>query len=165
VPTEADWDTLTAYLLGLVVAGGKLKETGTVHWLAPNAGATDEVGFKSLPAGLRDNTGVFASINGVNILWSTTDDGLLTVSITLSYDIADAVKTSYERTYGFSVRLMRDLADIPDPAPEGLVIFTDGISIWRKGVRNLEFVLDKATTPLGFAGVENTDWVNVRSFV
>lgn len=32
VPTDAEWITLTTYL-GNVNAGGKLKETGTTHWL------------------------------------------------------------------------------------------------------------------------------------
>lgn len=34
-------------------AGDRLKETGTVHWSAPNDGATDEFGFSALAAGHR----------------------------------------------------------------------------------------------------------------
>lgn len=39
--------------------------------------------------------------------------------------------------------------------------FSDGTEIWRKGVRDTYFVLDKALTILGFNGAEDTDWENV----
>ena len=41
--TDNDWLTLKDFLGGELVAGGKLKETGTTHWLAPNTGATDDI--------------------------------------------------------------------------------------------------------------------------
>ena len=56
VPTDGDWSILVTNLdpqadpdaTGLshsMVAGGKMKETGFVHWDAPNEGATNESGF------------------------------------------------------------------------------------------------------------------------
>lgn len=47
-----DWTTLDTYL-GLN-SSGKLKETGTTHWISPNTGATNETGFSALPGGYRD---------------------------------------------------------------------------------------------------------------
>lgn len=58
VPTDAEWTTLTDYLGGASVAGGKLKATGTIEaetglWHDPNTGATNETGFTALPGGGR----------------------------------------------------------------------------------------------------------------
>jgi uncharacterized protein (TIGR02145 family) len=64
VPSNTEWTTLFNYAGGLAVAGGKLKETGTTHWNAPNTGATDEYGFKYLPGGLRDSYGSIYSLGG-----------------------------------------------------------------------------------------------------
>jgi hypothetical protein len=41
--------------------------------------------------------------------------------------------------------------------------FTDGVSTFREGVRSTYFVLDQTMTATGFAGVENTDWANIRA--
>jgi hypothetical protein len=41
--------------------------------------------------------------------------------------------------------------------------YTDGIEIWRKGVRNGLYVIDHALTSIGFAGYENSDWENIWS--
>ncbi len=52
LPSSAEWQQLVGFLGGLNIAGGKLKETGNAHWISPNTGATDEVGFNALPAGM-----------------------------------------------------------------------------------------------------------------
>jgi len=51
IPTKAEWDILSEFLGGTTVAGGKLKETGLTHWLNPNLGANNDIGFTALPAG------------------------------------------------------------------------------------------------------------------
>lgn len=43
----------------------------------------------------------------------------------------------------------------------GYIILTDGIDIFRKGIRDDSFMLDKAITPTGFSGTEDVDWVNI----
>lgn len=51
VPTNIEWTTLSTYLGGELLAGGKLKETGVSHWKTPNTLATNETGFSALPGG------------------------------------------------------------------------------------------------------------------
>ena len=36
IPSDEEWTKLTTFLGGETVAGGKLKETGFIHWQAPN---------------------------------------------------------------------------------------------------------------------------------
>ena len=62
LPTNAEWDTLSFYLEGENVAGGKLKEIGNKHWKSQNFGATDEVGFTALPGGGHDSNGKFSHL-------------------------------------------------------------------------------------------------------
>lgn len=72
VPTDAEWTTLTTYLGGETVAGGKLKSTSNL-WSAPNTGATNSSGFTILPAGLRNFAdGKFYYIGMFTEFWSST---------------------------------------------------------------------------------------------
>jgi len=75
VPTDAEWTTLTTYLGGASVAGGKLKETTTTHWSSPNTGATNETGFTALPGGYRDVSGSFGLIGIYGFWWSSSISG------------------------------------------------------------------------------------------
>lgn len=57
VPSNEEWITLRTYLGGEEIAGGKMKETGTLHWQSPNAGASNFSGFTALPGGVRGIVG------------------------------------------------------------------------------------------------------------
>jgi uncharacterized protein (TIGR02145 family) len=75
VPTDAEWTTLENCLDAISPTGnvgGKMKETGTVHWLAPNSGATNSSGFTALPGGYRYGTGIFKDIGYYAFWWSFT---------------------------------------------------------------------------------------------
>ena len=62
LPTDAEWTTLTTFLGGESIAGGKMKEEGTIHWLFPNTVATNSSGFNALPGGYKDVNGSFGSL-------------------------------------------------------------------------------------------------------
>jgi uncharacterized protein (TIGR02145 family) len=72
VPTDAEWVTLHTYVGGESVAGGKLKETGTVHWQSPNTGASNEYGFSAVPGGDRVSSGLYFEIGQRGLFWSST---------------------------------------------------------------------------------------------
>ena len=50
---------------GGVIAGGKSKETGTVHWASPDTLATNSNGFTGLP-GYRYTTGDFLGLTNIS---------------------------------------------------------------------------------------------------
>jgi len=71
VPTQDEWSTLVTYLGTESMAGGKLKETGTVHWGSQNV-ATNETGFTALPGNWRSIDGWFPHIEIVGMWWTST---------------------------------------------------------------------------------------------
>lgn len=73
LPSLAEWTQLSNYLGGESIAGGKLKETGTTHWVSPNIGATNESGFTALPSGIRSNLGTFWDLGYASILWTSSE--------------------------------------------------------------------------------------------
>ncbi len=73
VPSDEELTTLTTYLGGESVAGGKLRETGIAHWEKPNTGATNQSRFKALASGYRNNNGIYANIGFFCFWWSSTE--------------------------------------------------------------------------------------------
>jgi len=110
VPSDAEWTTVTTYLGGESVAGGKLKEAGTSHWETPNKGATNETGFNALPGGNRNNNGTFFSIGIYGDWWSSPEKSTTTAySRNMCYGYGSIYWGSYfSKQYGFSVRCLRD---------------------------------------------------------
>jgi len=109
VPTDSEWTTLTNYLGGLDVAGGKLKETGTAHWKSPNAGATNETGFTALPGGYRHSGGLFIDIFLIG-RWHSAAENNVSNSWTriMSYKGGKLERYISKEKYGYSVRCIRD---------------------------------------------------------
>lgn len=108
IPSAYDWTLFAANLGGFGIAGGKLKETGTVHWQAPNTGATNESGFTGLPGGTREPGGTFGALNYYGYFGSSTMYSINTAySGTLSYNQTDLLFTPLPKTGGLSVRCIK----------------------------------------------------------
>ena len=111
VPTSADFATLSAYLGGDSVAGGKLKEVGTTHWDTPNTGATDEFEFKSLPNGYRFQNGSFY-FNGQRsyVYTSTAVNATEAMGYVWYYnDIILSPNNGSTKEQGQAIRLVKDV--------------------------------------------------------
>lgn len=109
VPTDTEWTTLTTFLGGENVAGGKMKETSTARWQSPNIGATNESGFTAIPGGGRYYDGTFSSIGSIGCWWSSTE--LLATTARgryLYYDYILIYRGSGSKLDGFSVRCVKD---------------------------------------------------------
>jgi len=109
VPGDAEWTTLTDYLGGVSIAGGKLKEAGLTHWISPNTAATNETGFTALPGGYRDNNGTYVNIGYFGYWWSYTESNTSNAwSRNMGYVHSYAYRDYDNETYGFSVRCLKD---------------------------------------------------------
>ncbi len=108
VPTDTEWTTLTDYLGGESAAGGKLKESGTVHWEAPNTGATNISGFTALPGGGRYGGGFNDDFTNGGWWSSTGYDPEKAWSRYMYNSNSSVSRFSSDKPTGFSIRCVRD---------------------------------------------------------
>ena len=109
VPTDDDWTVLTDYLGGLEVAGGKMKEAGTSHWMYPNTGADNSSGFTALPGGYRNYIGIFFHLQMDGYYWTSTPASGYGYLRYFYYDSGAVVSRSNGGlTDGFSIRCVKN---------------------------------------------------------
>lgn len=114
VATRNEWNELLAFLGDYTSAGGKLKEIGLDHWNSPNAGATDEYGFKMLGNGGRGQNGSFVSLKQLSYLGTSSEyDSTNTYSIVTnsSTSILFTDVSSLSKKWGVAVRCVVDDAE------------------------------------------------------
>ncbi len=109
VPVDSEWTTLTTYLGGDSVAGGKLKETGTTHWDSPNTGADNSSGFTALPGGSHSNDGPFLDLGGYGNWWGS-ESGTGAWYRVMSFNYKYVYRGSDDKKNGFSVRCVSDFS-------------------------------------------------------
>jgi uncharacterized protein (TIGR02145 family) len=127
VPSHDDWTTLERALCGGgsgcetsfpyditttgwrgTLEGGALKETGTTHWTSPNTGASNSSEFTALGAGIRKN-GAYTYLGTYAFFWSSTEfDAANAWFRNYGYNIAGSDRFSWPKTYGYSVRCLKD---------------------------------------------------------
>ena len=109
IPTDEEWTTLKSLLGGELVAGGKMKTTGTTRWTTPNTSATNECGFAGLPGGIRNTSGTFVDVGVSGYWWSASE-----ISSTDAWGryllnfSGRLLENSLNKKNGFSVRCLRD---------------------------------------------------------
>jgi uncharacterized protein (TIGR02145 family) len=110
IPSVDEWDELSDYLNGELVAGGKLKETGYIHWNSPNYGATNETGFLGLPGGYRNNNGNFYEIGNYGIFWTASQYDNSNSTYKILYYEDQELKTNHaqSKNSGISIRCIKD---------------------------------------------------------
>ncbi|MCF8300629.1 MAG: fibrobacter succinogenes major paralogous domain-containing protein, partial [Haliscomenobacter sp.] len=112
VPTDSAWTTLTTYLGGESVAGGKMKLSGTDIWNSPNTFATNESGFSALPGGYRKSDGSFSNIRNYAFFWSATENDTSSAWFRNLYTYYGVVYSwghiNDSRSLGASVRCLKD---------------------------------------------------------
>jgi len=109
LPMASEFSTLSIYLGGESVAGGKLKETGYAHWQSPNTNASNSSGFTALPGGYRHYLGGFGDLNYLAYFWSSSQSDATTVEHPILYFNNEFIQwISQRKTYGFSVRCLQD---------------------------------------------------------
>ena len=110
VPNDDEWLTLVTYLGGENVAGGKLKETGTMHWYSPNNGASNETGFTSISGGVRTSIyEVFVGLSYYGCWWSATElDSRRAFGREMDHYTSHLDYSLYYKDNGVSVRCLRD---------------------------------------------------------
>lgn len=111
VPEESEWSELINFAGGVLIAGGKLKQTTTDLWTSPNLGATNEFGFSALPGGERLSDGSFVNINNNGIWWTSSDEEPEAIMEKMFYDSESTENNSAEKTMGYSVRCILDCDD------------------------------------------------------
>ncbi|MEI7981722.1 MAG: FISUMP domain-containing protein [Bacteroidota bacterium] len=114
VPTYEEWATLTTFLGGSSVAGGRMKTTGTIEagtglWYSPNTGATNESGFTAVPAGYRYYFGPFYYIGSHGYWWNSSQPTASSAwAQTLNCSYSDVFSFYDFLSSGFSVRCLKD---------------------------------------------------------
>lgn len=115
IPTDEEWFTLQYFLGDYMVAGGKMKESGTQFWFSPNTGADNSSGFGGMPGGIRESPGAYPNpfwgIRFFGFWWSateTSDNPLYASFRSLRHDSSYMGWTNTYKNNGLSVRCIKD---------------------------------------------------------
>jgi uncharacterized protein (TIGR02145 family) len=87
--------------------GGKLKATGTDDWDSPNTGATDELNFSALPAGIEDR-GFWQKGQSASFWTSSQSSNIYAIYRSIRHNETGINWRFYHRTQKISVRCILD---------------------------------------------------------
>jgi uncharacterized protein (TIGR02145 family) len=106
IPTVNEWTALMDYL-DATVAGDKMKEAGTAHWLPQNLG-TNESRFNALPGGVWENG--FSLMHSHERFWTATGNPStgLKYGLQFEYNSGKGFFYEYEGTQAMAVRCLKN---------------------------------------------------------
>ncbi|KAA3614980.1 MAG: hypothetical protein D8M58_11040 [Calditrichaeota bacterium] len=124
VATDDDWKELEVFL-GIPESelndnqwrgtneGDKIKESGTLHWVAPNANATNEYGFTAQPNGFRSSLNAnFIGLAHQAYFWTSSvynnGSDIYGWARGLHRDHTEISRVYYNNNNGFGVRCIKD---------------------------------------------------------
>lgn len=109
VPSNEEWKVLTDYLGGELVAGGKMKEVGYLHWSSPNAEAINSSLFTALPAGYANSSYDFRVINSSALWWSSEQPkGTIASFVEVESKSGSVSVSTIAKRSGLSIRCIKD---------------------------------------------------------
>ena len=117
VATDEEWTALTDFLGGPVLSGGKLKETGDLHWANYNTESINSSGFTALPGGYRhyqandyiNTNSYYGNATRYGYWWtSSSNSDKSSFGRNLNYGYSDINKISIDNRIGASVRCVKD---------------------------------------------------------
>ena len=116
IPTDAEWGILLNLLDSkssggdsVNIAGSRMKIAGNVYWDPPNTNASNSSGFSANAGGARFPSGSFGAIRSFGLWWSSTQTDATTAWVRqLGNTSESAARVSYQKTFGFSVRCVKD---------------------------------------------------------
>ena len=118
VATENNWNKMVKFLdinadticqgcIQSTTAGNSLKNT--TGWNNPLPGANNSSGLTCLPGGQRTNNGNFSQVGYNGFWWSASEYGQSYAWYReLRYNTSELYRWDYFKTFGFSVRLVKD---------------------------------------------------------
>jgi len=168
VPTDNEWKEMET-LLGMrpdeedstwiiwFNVSGKLRETGTLHWKAPNDNATNESGFTALPGGQRSSNGSFDGLGEASTFWTSTSDGGYRAIHRRISEWSEINNRNNQSSCGCSIRLMK--YSTPPNAPVHISVENNEIDVpkspilrWHEVNGALSYSLQVALNP-DFSGL------------
>ena len=155
VPDNSEWETLRDFLGGESVAGGKMKESGTTHWLETDSTVDNSSGFTGLGSGFRGNPSGFILLGETGSFWSTTSLGtnnifprgyayrLVSHNNTFSMSVAVAnvgmpircIKDEITKTEDTSFNY--DLEIYPNPALDRVIISFEDVKNYKLAIKDM----------------------------
>jgi uncharacterized protein (TIGR02145 family) len=115
LPINSEFNALADFIGGASSAGGKLKETGFLHWDSPNSGATNQSGFTAIGSGYRYiNDGGFYDLKRAAHFWNSDEQSTgIAYNHFLSYGYSYIEYGGNPHNAGLSVRCLKNCMTNP----------------------------------------------------